>query len=439
MKYMKSALPAVFGLAALASGFPGVSAGAEDAAPEQEAQERDIFGIIKTAVNKNDRDLLLTAFRYPVSLCINDRLEVYQNAEALKKYTLAEIIGSEGLVSSLKTSLDSQSSGEAFEVSYGNYQVMGIGAYVSDSEMVGISFTEQGIFSVNGPGCGGLKVPKLQFCGDPEQDALINMLAQNSFWMFNNGTYENFRDHAYSRLEMIPGDTVAGGSYDFVFEGKKLSLERDPGSFHSAPVFRDAGKEYLILAPAEPGEEYCKYPGLCRPVPFVHVFSKDRGAAKCDPGEIVLAEKYTLNFCPFAPRFNAEIRLFTEGFTLEQPELFQNSYRNEAGDMALSFEERKVTRGSGDESYEDTGNFALLTFKGQKFEIPYSLKHNLVFRNGDTEILAVPAGDYERANRDSENLGCVMEDQCIRPTERMLLFVRSGNGNCERYPLERQN
>ncbi|WP_019003048.1 hypothetical protein [Succinimonas amylolytica] len=439
MKYMKSALPAVFGAAVLASGFPGVSAGSEAAAPEQEAQERDVFGIIKTAVSNNDRDLLLTAFRYPVALCINEKLEVYQNAEALKKYTVAEIIGSDSLVSSLVTSLQSQSSGEAFEISYDNYQVMGVGAYVTDREMVTINFTQQGIFAVNGTGCGGLKVPKLQFCGDPEQDALINMLALNSFWMFNSGTYENFRDHAYSRLEMIPGDTVAGGGYDFIFEGKKLNLVRDPGSFNSAPLFHDDSKEYMILAPAEPGEEYCSYPGVCHPVPFIHVFSKSRGASKCDSGEIVLAEKYTLNFCPFSPRFNAEIRLFTEGFSLEQPDLFKNSYRNGTGDMALSFEERKVTRGSGDNSYEENVNFAVLTFKGQKFETAYSLKHNMVFRNGDTEILAVPAGDYDRANQETENFRCAMEDQCVRPTERMLLFVRSGNGNCERYSLERQN
>lgn len=441
MNYMKSA-PHAVSLALLFSAalLPAASA-AEEAAASQEPEERDVFGIIKTAVNNNDRDLFLTALSYPLSLCINNELRVYQNAEALKGFTLAEIIGSQELLASLKANLDGMRSGEAFEVAYDNYQVMGAGAYVSDKERVTINFTDnRGIYEMNSGGCGGVRVPKLSFCGDAEQDALINMLALRSFWMFNRGVYENFRDHGYSRLEMTPGEIAAGGRYDFIFEGQKLSLVRDPSSFNSAPVFHDGSREYMILAPAEFGAEYCKYPGQCRPVPYLHVFSKKKGAERCDPGEIVLAEKHTLNFCPFDKTFNAEIRLFTEGFGFDQPDLFKNSYGNQAGDISLSFEERtvKTVPEGSQEGYDETVTFAMLSLKGEKLETRYSLHHNLVFQSGDTEILAVPAGDYEKANSDTYNLGCAGEDVCVRPLEKMLLFVRKGNGNCHRLSLDRK-
>lgn len=404
--------------------------------------ERDdhVISSIRKAVTGNDAGQFIKALHYPITLCLNGRQGRFQNEDELKGYGIADFLGSQKIVAPFAEFLKGPSPAEGFEISYGGKQVFGLGHSVDDDTYVFISYTEDGIYEIRNGQCGETKFPKLVFCNDPEKDAFINMLAHHSTAFYNRGTYENFISGGYSKIVMTPSEKVAGGSVDFILNGKKLDLKRDPKSYDEAPVYSDDSADYMILSPGEFDEIYCFYPGRCRPIPFIHVFMRPKGAETCNGDELVLAEKYGLNFCPRDRNMSSEIRLFSEGFAKNGEPLVSRVFTDDGGLTSVKFESRtveeKIPEEDGGGTYDRDVTVAVLKLNGKEYETVLTDFDQVVFRTPDREIMAVPEGDYDLVNGDFPNLACAEEDLCVPATEKVVLFIRDGEGNCERRALK---
>lgn len=413
------------------------------ATADSDTSESSIIEALKKSLNDNSTGPILDSLQYPITMCVKNRISRFRSADELRSYSLEELLGGSEVIPILKDYLNNQAGAEAAEVSYGNRQVFNITQQKTDAQYVSINFTGDGIYRIEHAGCNGSKFPKLKFCGDREKDAKINMMAHNSTVFFNRGTYENFSDTGYSKIVMTPLEDTAGGAVDFTLNGKKLNLTRDPLSFDEAPVYTDGTREYMILSPGEFNEIYCFYPGRCRPVPFIHVFSRAKGSDTCDAEELVLAEKFTLNFCPFDRNMSSEIRLYTEGFSFnpEQVASGMDSYAGTDGSTSLRFESRTIKIEIPDEegggTYDKKAAMAVLTYGGSTYETEITENPLIYFTADDREIVAVAEGDYDKSNVIFDNLSCSEENSCIPPDERMVLFIRDSEGKCERMPLEK--
>lgn len=402
--------------------------------------EGPVISSIRKAVTQNDTGPFIKALHYPITLCLNGTPERFQNEDELKTYTMADFLGSGEIVAPFAEFMKGPNPAEGFEISYGGKQVFGLGYSADDNTYVFISYTEDGIYEIKNGKCGEMKFPKPVFCNDPEKDAFISMLAHHSTAFHNRGTYESFKDGGYSRIVMTPSEKVAGGAVDFILDGKKLDLKRDPKSYDEAPVYSDETADYMILSPGEFDEIYCYYPGRCRPIPFIHVFKKLKGAETCEDGELVLAEKYSLNFCPYDSTMSSEIRLFSEGFAKNGEPLVSKVFADEGGTTSVRFESRsveeKIPEEDGGGTYDRDFTVAVLKFNGKEHETVLNDSESIVFRTGDREILAVPEGDYDAVNGDFPNLGCADEDVCVQAAEKLVLFIRDDKGSCERRSLK---
>ena len=403
-----------------------------------------VFAKLSNALDTDNRDLFLSALRYPVKICIDGKYIRATNAQALAGYSLDQLLGGQALKQKLKASMGEMATGEVYEFSYGGDQAFGLGAYVSDSETLQLAYTEKGIYEISREGC---LMPKLNFCGNPEQDYLIRMLSYRDAWLFNSAVYENFLDHNYSKLVTIPKYDATGGGIELTLDGKKLNLVRDPSSFDEAPIYSDGSAEYMIMLPMEYGEDYCRGPGVCDAVPYAHIFVRKKGGAACEPGRIVLAEKMQLNFCPFDQTANAEIRLFTQGFNLlsgEAEKMQGKSYADGNGRASIRFEPRamnfetqsmapKGTDPESDGHYRVTT--AELVLDGKTLTSLSEELNAILFTDGDTEIRAVLEGDYDSARVNQDRLVCAGDSSCNLPDSRVVLFVRNKTGICERLVL----
>ena len=406
---------------------------------------------VKKAMETNDRDLFVSALRFPLTMCFTGTPVRYTQPSDLDAFSLELIMGGQNVINAFVRDNRDRRTGEPYEVAFDNEQVFGVFANSSDSEWLSMSYTSKGVYEIRDSRCSDRRIPKLSFCNNQEQDAKINMFAMLSKWYSNSGVYENFSDHSRSSIVAKSGYDVAGGSYEFILNGRKLNLTRDPGSFDEAPVYYDENYEYMIMSPGQPGESYCEGPLLCRKIPYLHVFAKKKGSAACDDGEIVLAEKETLNFCPFNQINNHEIRLFSEGFTTAIDKILDRRYGSSDGAI-LRFEGRLY-------SYDDvpapeniseaeknnyyTKKFAILTYNGRKYETALAESDSnpakLMFSSDEFEIMALPEGDFDQTNYDNPSLRCAAgfyDDKCKLDPQRYVLFVRNKDGECVRFPLE---
>ena len=404
----------------------------------------EVFGKLTRALETDNRELFLSAFHYPIKICIDGKYIRATNAQALAGYSLDQLLGGQALKKNLRSAMAEMDMGEPYEFTYGGKQVFGFGAYVSDRENLQIAYTDDGVFELTRYGCG---MPKQTFCNNPEQDDLIHMQSYRHAWMFNQGVYENFLDHNYSKLVTKPMYDTAGGGLELTLDGKKLNLTRVPSSFDEAPVYSDGAADYLVTLPGEYGVDYCESPIACGVVPYAFVFVKKKGSESCEPGQIVLAEKMELNFCPFDQNANAEIRLFTQGFnqiSAEAEKMVGKSYADGSSRAALRFEERAMNFDTGVMAPKGTdpaseGHYkvtaAELTLDGKTLVALSEELHAILFADGDTEIRAVLEGDYDSAKLNPDRLACANDSTCNQPDSRVVLFVRNKTGICERLVL----
>ncbi len=436
MKFQKTFIGAAI-LVAIAG--QNIVSAEESTDVDEAGPEEVVIKAIKKSVAENNASLLTSQIQYPITICLNKKPTRITSAEGLKDYKLSDILGSEDHLKALKETLKEYATGDAYEYSYDNLQVYGIYASGDDERSVSLRFTEKGIFDIDNNQCESVNFPKQKYCNDPEKDALINMLGNHSTNFYNDGTYERFTQDGYSKLTMTSMEEAKGGKIDFTLNGKKLNLTRDPLSFDAIPVYTDGTKEYMILAPGQPGETYCYYPGNCRSVPYVYVFTKAKGAETCDGDDFVLAEKYVLNFCPGENLYNQEIQNFTQGFAIgESGALNNKSYSNKDKSITVKFIPEKTPAGEASEYNKPITEKAILTYKGQTVTEKFPIDHNLVFTVGEEEILVVPEGDYDKANPDDLNLDCAIEGQCTPGTERVVLIIRDSQGTCQRLPLDKE-
>ncbi len=421
----------------------------------EEADEHWPYKTFAKAVAAGDRDLLLTAFKFPVEMCVSGEPAVYPDAASLASYSLEDILGGRENVEELKNRFGEASTGEPTEAAWNDQMLFFFGA--SEHKFISFSYTGDGIVTVRDERCQDRMVPRrLSFCGDPLQDAMITMHANQSAWYHSSGVYENFLDHRGSVLNVRSLDSGNGGTVDFSLDGQRLDLVRTPTSFKAAPVFQDraSGDQYLVTLPEEFGQDYCEGPDRCIPVPYAYVFHKAAGRDSCDPEPIVLAEKYMYNFCPLDRIESAEIRLFTEGFingrdVFDGVDLLKMTFADPAGKIFLRFENGVVdSQGTahGHDSelarlYQDDkapeGTYGemigVLNYGGRTLRGVYHAYQRLVFRNGEDEILALPEGDYDGTTGD---LSCAEQDGCTISQGRFVLFVRNALAGCERIVLE---
>ncbi len=418
---------------------------------DDEIDEHAPFAKIKKAVETNDKDLFVSSLRFPLTMCFTGVPVRYVEPSELEPFSLELILGSQNMIKAFAESAKDRRTGEAYEMAYDNEQVFGFYAHASDNEWLSLSYTSKGVYEIRDSRCSEKAPAKLTFCNNDEQDARINMFARLSKWFSNSGVYENFVDHSYSKIVAKSGYDAAGGSYEFTLNGKKLNLTRDPKSYDESPVYYDDQYEYMIMSPGMIGEDYCDGPMLCRNIPFLHVFAKKKGSQTCDPGEMVFAEKETLNFCPFNQLQNEEIRLFSEGFTTNVDSIINKQYRSGSGAL-LRFEGRLYSYNDepapenipdSEKSNYYTRNFAVLSFNGRKYESAVGGSERnpakIIFSSDELEIMALPEGDYDQDNTDNPSLNCVggfYDEKCNLNPVRYVLFVRNKTGECERYSLD---
>ncbi|MBQ8708809.1 MAG: hypothetical protein IJ523_12035 [Succinivibrionaceae bacterium] len=411
----------------------------------EKPEARDaVFAKLSKALETDNRDLFLSALRYPIKICINGKYIRATSAQTLSDYSLDQLLGSQTLKQKIRSSMAGRNAGNDYELSYGGDPVFSLDAYVSESETLRLNYTEKGVYEINRQEC---VMPKLNFCNNPEQDDLIYMQSFQAAWRFNSAVYENFLDHNYSKLVTIPIYDAAGGGVELTLDGKRLNLVRDPSSFDEAPIYSDGSAEYMIMLPKEDGVLYCYGLGFCDAVSYAHIFVKKKGSVSCEPGRVVLAEKMELNFCPFDQIANAEIRLFTQGFNHlsdETGKLQGKSYADDNGRASLRFEPRAMNidtkslapKGTDPESsghYRVTA--AELVLDGKTLTTLSEELHAILFTDGDTEIRAVLEGDYDSPAVNTDHLVCAGDSSCNQPDSRIVLFVRNKTGICERLVL----
>ena len=188
------------------SSLAAVTAAAPAYCEEDEEGSGKVFNSIKKAITEKDRDLFIRTLRYPFETCFKNENKRFLNPGELEGYSLADLLGSEAMLDAYIKEIAGRASGEYFELAYDNEQVAGVFASVGDNESSFINYTSKGIYKINKTNCQA-KMPKLEFCHNTLMDAQIRMFAMNSFWEFNDGTFENFTDHKYSKIDYEPGET----------------------------------------------------------------------------------------------------------------------------------------------------------------------------------------------------------------------------------------
>lgn len=424
------------------SSLAAVTAAAPAYCEEDEEGSGKVFNSIKKAITEKDRDLFVRTLRYPFETCFKNENKRFLNPGELEGYSLADLLGSEALLDAYIKEIAGRASGEYFELAYDNEQVAGVFASVGDNESSFINYTSKGIYKINKTNCQA-KMPKLEFCHNTLMDAQIRMFAMNSFWEFNDGTFENFTDHKYSKIDYEPGEIKIFDTVKFTLDGKEIEAKRDPRSFNDAPVYTSGTSQYMILAPQDPNRIYCYAEGICTPVSYVHIYAKDGPDGACE--HVVLPEKYTLNFCPKNRLHSSEIRLYTEGFSLRDKfwDDFSSVYTSADGAYSFGIEEKMVTfdnkvlppaEVNGEDSIKKS--VAVLRFGGQEYYYVEKFEGSISFKVGDREILALPEGDYDAIpDNTTGKYGCMEGFDCARNTSRVVLFARNSDGICDRIVL----
>ena len=81
-----------------------------------------VFAKLSNALDTDNRDLFLSALRYPVKICIDGKYIRATNAQALAGYSLDQLLGGQALKQKLKASMGEMATGEVYEFSYGGDQ-----------------------------------------------------------------------------------------------------------------------------------------------------------------------------------------------------------------------------------------------------------------------------------------------------------------------------
>lgn len=383
------------------------------------------FENVRTAIVNKDIVKLSENVTYPFEVCENDYRKVLPNKEAFQQYGFNKLFNNNEqfitkFVEHVKT-MDLESNTCEICAPDMYYNV----SYFDESSNAYMGFkynNNKGLFEFDTSEC-IYRLPKVEFCGDPELDAYIRMLGYENSNDYIIGEYENFQDHKYSYVKLPLGDEI-----DIILDNKKLHLKRNMNSFSNMKIYSDDVNEYLIVTAPGQSREVCPMDpegDVCSDAQYVHVFKRPKGVPNCGYGDIVLADKYNDNFCPFNPLYNSEIRLY-DGFYKNLNEAY-GTYSNEAQDTKLSIK--------NDPTYNYLNIFDF-TYQGKQYtynnkgDLPsYSLKAD------DKEVLIVLEGNYDQKITESEfsNSSYVEFNY-----SKAVLFLRDADGNCQRLSLPKE-
>ncbi len=421
----------------------GSSLWMNNAVAEEEVDEHGKYQLFRQALLDDNKEMFLSSFNYPVEMCINNELRHFDNASQLSAYSMEDILGGPELFKKFKEVVKERDHGEFYETAYDNLQVSGLFVYVSEKLDANLGYTAKGIHQIHRSNCNP-KIVNLKFCNNVVQDAHIRMLTVNNMWEYPYGEFENFLDHSYSKILINSDNNKLSKELNFIIDGKAIKGKRVEGFYNDAPVFTDGKDQYMILSSSENDENLC-IEGMCQPVHYFHIYKKDGDTGTCE--DIVLTEKYSLNFCPYDRRQSSEIAYYNNGFefdttTYNAGTVFSSSSNSTTVSFELGlscFEGEKVRPLANpipEDCYEQT--VMALNYQGKKYYRNVDKHMQFVFNAGDLEILAVPEGDFDAKteNYRDKHLMCALDFVCQRNAKRMVLFVRNKEGMCERVVLD---
>lgn len=427
MKFNKSSIIKrvipVFGLTGVIFSISCCPAWADD-----EQDPNKTFEKIRSAIQQNDQTALAELVDYPIQICYENKLQMITDKSEFQKLNLEKLFGNAEVLKAMQKYMANISHGEPLEFYAGTEEYpFGINGYDEKTDASSFFvYTVNGIHEINSSTCEA-QIPKSTFCNNKRQDAKITMYANYSA-LWHKNTYENFVDYNYSSISLNTGFVK---ELELTLQGQKFKLTRDNHSLLQMPVYSDETHDYLIMTPSRMDSLMCDEPDdpKCAHFPeYVHIFRKAKDSTTCDDGEIVLAEKYSLNFCPFNQINNTEIRLFTSGFKsgIAPGDDLNSTYSNSESGTSVKFIKKNDSDG-----YEQT--FAVLTYNGSEYEIVVNDYDKTIFNTADKEILAIFEGDYDQAGN-VDNLRCGL-GECSTDRKRIVLFARDKNGVCERIAL----
>ena len=104
---------------------------------------------VKKAMETNDRDLFVSALRFPLTMCFTGTPVRYTQPSDLDAFSLELIMGGQNVINAFVRDNRDRRTGEPYEVAFDNEQVFGVFANSSDSEWLSMSYTSKGVYDPN--------------------------------------------------------------------------------------------------------------------------------------------------------------------------------------------------------------------------------------------------------------------------------------------------